>query len=269
MPRMSLPAAALTALLAAWSAQHAQADDASTSKSSQPSTTQKLLAPLNKLKQFTTRSSGKADSVGKESSGPNASKPGAKQVSHTEANVKSRTAAYNDDQDSGPGEELPAPPRPTLKAPGADIGQAAPARTDIAQALPPGPAHPKPLPPTPAARVPAFAPLPGHRNDPGYAIVPGYPYTHAPLNPCPVPNVPYQVGSTIVTNQALYPQEMLYPHKYRAMYPPFYYKVRGHWVVTPFGVWSNDHWELQGTEVKVNYRSHYNPVSLFHPPHLK
>ena len=94
----------------------------------------------------------------------------------------------------------------------------------------------------------------------------GYPYLNAGLYPCPQPNVPYQVGSTLITNQALAPHEFLYPHTYRAMYPPYYHKVNGGWVVTPFGVWSNEHWRLQGTMVKVKYRKHYAPFSMFVPP---
>ncbi len=39
-------------------------------------------------------------------------------------------------------------------------------------------------------------------------VQPGYPYLNAPLYPTPQPNVPVQVGSTLVTNQAFYPQEM-------------------------------------------------------------
>jgi hypothetical protein len=62
-------------------------------------------------------------------------------------------------------------------------------------------------------------------------------------------------GGSIITNQALAPHEMLYPHQYRAMYPPFYYKVVGHWVVTPMGVKQAEIWKLQGTEVKVKYNS--------------
>jgi hypothetical protein len=48
---------------------------------------------------------------------------------------------------------------------------------------------------------------------------------------------------------------MLYPHSYKALYGPFSYKVQGDWVVTPFGVWSTEHWKLQGTEVSVKYKS--------------
>jgi hypothetical protein len=101
-----------------------------------------------------------------------------------------------------------------------------------------------------------------------YASYPGYPYLHAPLYPCPEPHVPYQTGLTLVTNQALAPHEMLYPHEYKALYPPYYYRAKGHWVVTPWGVWSHDNWELQGTEVEVEYRPHYSLFSLFVPPRV-
>ena len=94
----------------------------------------------------------------------------------------------------------------------------------------------------------------------------GYPYLNAGLYPCPQPNTPYQVGSTLITNQALAPHEMLYPHTYRAMYPPYYYKVNGGWVITPCGVCSREHWQLQGTMVKVKYRKHYAPFSMFKAP---
>lgn len=95
----------------------------------------------------------------------------------------------------------------------------------------------------------------------------GYPYLNASLYPAPQPNVPYQVGSTLVTNQAFAPHEYLYPHTYTAMYPPYYYSVKGGWVLTPFGVVSDEKWQLQGTMVKVRYKSHYGPFSLFTPPH--
>lgn len=95
---------------------------------------------------------------------------------------------------------------------------------------------------------------------------PHYPYLHAPLYPVPQPNIPYQVGGTVVTNQAFGPHEMLYPHSYHAMYPPFSYKVDGHWLLTPFGVWSADHWKLQGTEVRVNYKPNISLLSGFFPP---
>ncbi len=91
-----------------------------------------------------------------------------------------------------------------------------------------------------------------------------YPQQNAPLYPSPQPNTPQYSGGTMITNQAFSPHEMLYPHTYRAMYGPFYYKVRGGWIVTPKGVRSHDRWELQGTEVTVKYRSH-NPLFSFPP----
>lgn len=94
----------------------------------------------------------------------------------------------------------------------------------------------------------------------------GYPQMHAPMYPSPVPNVPAYVGGTTYTNQAFAPHEMLYPHEYKALYPPFYHKVSGKWWWTPFGMESHDKWELQGTEVKVKYRSSYRPLSGFFPP---
>ena len=109
----------------------------------------------------------------------------------------------------------------------------------------------------------------GYEMPPGQGTVMGsgnYAQTHAPLYPCPVPNVPTNVGGTYITSQYLSPHEMLYPHTYRSMYGPFYWKVHGKWVLTPFGVRSHDCWQLQGTEVTVKYRSHYKPFSGFHPP---
>ena len=94
----------------------------------------------------------------------------------------------------------------------------------------------------------------------------GYPQMHAPMYPSPVPNVPTYVGGTTYTNQAFAPHEMLYPHEYKALYPPFYHKVSGKWWWTPFGMESHDKWELQGTEVKVKYRSSYRWCSGFCPP---
>ncbi|GAB4148675.1 MAG: hypothetical protein Tsb009_22600 [Planctomycetaceae bacterium] len=94
----------------------------------------------------------------------------------------------------------------------------------------------------------------------------GYPYLNAPLYSSPVQNVPYQMGGTMITNQAFAPHEMLHPHTYRALYPPFYYKVRGSWFVWPWGVESYDRWELQGTEVKIEYRSQIPLLSRFTRP---
>ncbi|MEM1063045.1 MAG: hypothetical protein AAGJ97_12025, partial [Planctomycetota bacterium] len=90
---------------------------------------------------------------------------------------------------------------------------------------------------------------------PAQAQQPGYVYLNAPLNPTPRADVPVQMGGTYITNQAFAPHEMLYAHDYKALYPPYYHRVRGNWVVTPFGVKSDERWELQGTQVTVKYRS--------------
>lgn len=83
----------------------------------------------------------------------------------------------------------------------------------------------------------------------------GYVQLHAPLYPSPRPNVPYQVGATYITNPALNPHEMLYPHRYRALYPPYYYRVNGQWR-SAFGTMRRyERWELHGTEVDVQYCS--------------
>jgi len=103
--------------------------------------------------------------------------------------------------------------------------------------------------PQPTAPITAIGP---HRNN-GTGSV----QLDAPMYPSPLPNIPYQVGGTMITNQAFAPHEMLHPHKYKAVYPPFYYKVHGKWMVTPFGVWSHDTWVLEGTEVEVNYKSNW------------
>ncbi|MCA9071857.1 MAG: hypothetical protein KDA84_23175, partial [Planctomycetaceae bacterium] len=105
------------------------------------------------------------------------------------------------------------------------------------------------------------APLP-----PTYMYQPGYVYLNAPLYPTPQPYVPQEVGSSVITNQALAPHEMLYKHKYHAMYPPFYYKVNGRWIVTRNGLLTRETWKLQGTEVNVKYHSHISPFALFCPP---
>ncbi|MCA9035790.1 MAG: hypothetical protein KDA91_11705 [Planctomycetaceae bacterium] len=93
-----------------------------------------------------------------------------------------------------------------------------------------------------------------------------YPMTGASLYPAPVPGIPHQIGGTLIPNQAFHPHEMLYEHKYRAMYPPYYYKVNGGWMVTPFGVWSHEDWKLQGTTVEVNYKSSISPFSFYKRP---
>jgi hypothetical protein len=59
---------------------------------------------------------------------------------------------------------------------------------------------------------------------------------------------------------------MLYPHQYYAMYGPYYYRVQGHYVVTPFGVRTHEKWKLEGTQVKVKYHPHFKLFSGYHPP---
>lgn len=93
-----------------------------------------------------------------------------------------------------------------------------------------------------------------------------YPQTGAALYPSPVPGIPQQMGGAVIMNPAFHPHEMLYAHEYHAMYPPYYYKVNGGFMVSPFGVWSHEDWKLQGTQVDVKYKSHISPFALFHPP---
>lgn len=107
----------------------------------------------------------------------------------------------------------------------------------------------------------------GEYSTQGYTGGAQYPRLNAPLYPSPMQSTQPWSGGAIITNQAFAPHEMLYPHKYHAMYPPFYYKVKGCWMWTPFGMRQHEHWKLQGTQVKVNYRSTYAPFSGFHPKH--
>ena len=101
--------------------------------------------------------------------------------------------------------------------------------------------------------------IPG--NDGGYGCRAG-----VALYPAPRPGIPQQVGGTAIVHHALHPHEMMYAHRYKAMYGPYYYKVNGRWIVTPFGVWSKENWKLQGTTVDVKYKSHISPFAMFHPP---
>lgn len=83
----------------------------------------------------------------------------------------------------------------------------------------------------------------------------GYARLNSPLYPSPLQNIPIQLGGTVISNPALAPHEYLYAHEYRALYPPYYYRVRGSWIWTPFGMESHDKWELLGTRVRVRYVS--------------
>lgn len=93
----------------------------------------------------------------------------------------------------------------------------------------------------------------------------GYPYLNAPLYPSPNPNPPSQVGTTFITNQAFAPHEMMYAHRYKSMYGPYSYRVKGGWCWTPFGMKSEEHWKLQGTMVDVRYHSDISPFAFFKP----
>jgi len=105
------------------------------------------------------------------------------------------------------------------------------------------------------------AALPASTSPSGAPLAPG-----TALYPAPIPGIPHQVGGTAISNQFLNPHEMLYAHEYKAMYPPYSYKVNGKWMVTPFGVWSHEDWHLQGTTVNVKYKSHISPFAFFKPP---
>ena len=111
--------------------------------------------------------------------------------------------------------------------------------------------------PSPRIRqVVAQAPrMPANQQPAAVPTNAGFAHLSAPLYPSPVQNIPHQVGGVVITNPALAPHEMLYEHEYRALYPPFYYRVKGWWAWTPFGVESHDKWELMGTEVRVRYKS--------------
>ncbi|QDT40065.1 hypothetical protein Pan241w_01180 [Gimesia alba] len=103
----------------------------------------------------------------------------------------------------------------------------------------------------------------------GMRVLPGYPQLGAPMYPSPKPGIPDYVGRTIITNQALAPQEMLYAHEYNAMYGPYYYNVKGGWIWTPFGMRSHERWKLEGTRVNVKYKSDFGLFPRFIPPHIK
>jgi hypothetical protein len=146
-----------------------------------------------------------------------------------------------------------------------------PTLPEFTEAKPIATASAAPVRPASNMQVPAVVVAPGGTVvAPAPMAVPAcqYPKLNAPLYPSPSQFNPPYTGGAIITNQALAPHEMLYPHKYHAMYGPFYYRVRGHWFMTPVGMRQHEQWELQGTEVCVKYRSHYAPFSGFHPKFL-
>lgn len=89
------------------------------------------------------------------------------------------------------------------------------------------------------------------------------------LYPAPRPGIPHQMGGTVIPNPAFHPHEMMHAHRYKSMYGPYYYKVKGHWVVTPYGVLSQENWQLKGTTVDVKYKSHISPFALFSRPVIR
>jgi len=118
-------------------------------------------------------------------------------------------------------------------------------------------------------RVVAQAPRVPANQPPVAPTTAGFASLGAPLYPSPVQNIPHQVGGVVITNPALAPHEMLYEHEYRALYPPFYYKVNGWWAWTPFGVESHDKWELIGTEVRVRYKAKSNLLQKLTDPFIE
>ena len=96
--------------------------------------------------------------------------------------------------------------------------------------------------------------------------VPGVARVEAALYPSPQPGIPFHVGSTMITNPAFDPHEMLYAHRYRGLYGPFYHKTCRHWILTPFGICKSEKRILMGTEVRVNYKTHISPFALYWPP---
>jgi len=85
------------------------------------------------------------------------------------------------------------------------------------------------------------------------------PPIQAPLYPSPRPDIPSEVGWTVISNQALAPYEMTYAHSYKALYPPYYYKNCHGLSCLPLV--PKPH--LVGTEVRVKYHSHYKLGSGF------
>ena len=98
------------------------------------------------------------------------------------------------------------------------------------------------------------------------AYQPGPPRQGASMYPAPRPGIPAHVGGTAIHNAAFHPHEMMHAHRYRALYGPYYHKVRGCWVLSPFGIWSKENWKLTGTMVDVQYKSRISPFAMFRRP---
>ncbi len=210
---------------------------------------------------FRNRSQANADHTGK-SAKPAVSngkrKPAAPAVERAVVSDAERQAAAirrtsGSVQDKSPAATMPAPLRP---APGSNTQAAA--RQPAARRM----VRPASAPST-AVMQPQSAPVQAQPYGNGY------PQTGAALYPAPLPGIPQQVGGTAIVNPAFQPHEMLYPHQYKALYGPYYYEVHGDWMVTPFGVWSQENWKLKGTEVDVKYKSHISPFSFFSAPVIR
>jgi hypothetical protein len=182
-------------------------------------------------------------------------------------------------QSAAPSDSAPASPPAAAPATaghsGADQKHSAPTETPVPN--PPGYAYDRTVQPAVCNAVQdrvvvhAAGPVPAPLYLPPTApnITPnGYPSLNAPMYPCPLPYIPYQVGGTLVTNQAFDPHEMLYPHTYRSLYPPYYYEVTGGWKVFPWGVAQSERWRLRGTYVSVKYHSSWGLFSGWCPPAL-
>ncbi|MFN0055147.1 MAG: hypothetical protein ACKV0T_23480 [Planctomycetales bacterium] len=104
--------------------------------------------------------------------------------------------------------------------------------------------------------------LPADGNSYGYNHSNGYAPIQAPLYPSPKPDVPYEVGRTMITNPALAPHEMLYPHTYHALYGPYYYRNKCGLNCVPFFPKP----KLRGTEVTVKYKSCHGLFDCWYPP---
>ena len=137
-----------------------------------------------------------------------------------------------------------------------------------------------PYPASPPHYHPGYGPIPRVSPYPGVVVgnnnpapSPCYPNLDASMYPCPQPNIPAYTGGTTITNSAFSPHEMLYPHRYRALYPPFYYKVKyknAWWCPLPIpGLTATrtvQKVELMGTQVDVKYHGQISPFCNFFPP---